>query len=92
MITGNEQIKIKDFLIMIKEILQGQVEIKYIPAKKNLHYEITPYAFSPKLAVKIKSNQQVDMGQGILNILDDLYKEQLMASHGALYKEQLKDS
>ena len=75
LITGNEQIKIKDLLIMIQEILKGQVEIEFVPAKSNSHYEITPYVFKPQMAYKLKSNQQVDMGEGILNILDSIHRQ-----------------
>ena len=73
-ITGNEQMKIKDLLIMIKEILKGQADIEFIPAKNNnFHYEITPYVFNPQMACKIKSNEHYDMGQGILNILKEIH-------------------
>ena len=38
------------------------------------HYEITPYAFRPRLAKKHISNNQVDLGQGILDTIYDVYK------------------
>ncbi len=74
-ITGNTQIKIKDLMMMVKEILKGDVDINYVPAKNKEHYEITPYVFNPKIAVKIKSNEHLDMGQGILNILTEIHRE-----------------
>ena len=74
-ITGNEQMKIKDLLIMIKEILRGEVEIEYTPAQHSMHYEITPYVFKPQLASKIKSTEHLDIGQGILNILMEIHKD-----------------
>lgn len=77
-ITGNEQIKIKDLMVMIKEILKGQVELEFLPAKSSEHYEITPYVFNPQVASKIRGNEHLDMGQGILNILNEIHKEHIM--------------
>lgn len=79
-ITGNTQIKIKDLMVMVKEILKGDVDINYVPAKHKEHYEITPYVFNPKIAAKIKSNEHLDMGQGILNILTEIHKECMTSS------------
>lgn len=79
-ITGNTQIKIKDLMVMVKEILKGDVDINYVPAKHKEHYEITPYVFNPKIAAKIKSNEHLDMGQGILNILTEIHRECLASS------------
>lgn len=74
-IAGNTQIKIKDLLVMIKEMLKGEVDIRYVPAKLKGHYEITPYVFNPKIAAKINSTEYVDMGQGILNILTEIHQK-----------------
>ncbi|MFA5088794.1 MAG: NAD(P)-dependent oxidoreductase [Candidatus Omnitrophota bacterium] len=74
-ITGNERVKIKDLLLMIKEMLKGRLEIEYVPADNNEHYEITPYVFNPKIATKIYGNEHLDMGQGILNILTEIHKQ-----------------
>lgn len=79
-ITGNIQIKIKDLLVMIKEILKGNVEINYVPAKSKEHYEITPYVFNPKIAAKLGSSEYLDMGQGILNILTEIHQNHIVPS------------
>lgn len=78
-ITGNIQIKIKDLLVMIKEILKGDVDINYVPAKSKEHYEITPYVFNPKVATKIGNSEYLDMGQGILNILIEIHKRYILS-------------
>lgn len=75
MITGHHAIKIKDLLIMVREILNNKIEIKYVPSNEEEHYEITPYSFSPKIAKKIISNSYLDLGQGILGVIDDVYGE-----------------
>ena len=75
MITGNHAIKIRDLLVMVREILNNKVEIEYVPSDEEEHYEITPYSFSPKIAKRIVSNSYLDLGQGILGVIDDVYGE-----------------
>jgi len=74
-VTGNEQIKIKDLLTMMKEILKGDVTLKFLPAKSHEHYEITPYVFKPQMATKIRGKEHLDMGQGVLDILDEIHQK-----------------
>jgi len=74
-ITGNQQMKVKDLLLMIKEMLDNRIKVEYIPATINYHYEITPYTFAPRLARRILSNTYVDLGQGILKSIQTIYKE-----------------
>lgn len=85
-ITGNQQIKIKDLLSMIKEILDNKVKIEYLPVDSREHYEITPYSFSPKLAKRIQGNHYVDLGQGILDVMSDIYQTKIPhQKHNGLY-------
>lgn len=72
-ITGNQPLKIKDLLFMIKEILNNDVEIEFSVPKTDLHYEITPYTFSPKLAKRYLSKTYLDLGQGLLKTLEEIY-------------------
>lgn len=74
-ISGMQPIKIKDLLIMVKEILKDKVDIEYSQLRNEEHYEITPYSFNPRAAKKIFSNSYYDLGQGILDLLDKTYKE-----------------
>jgi UDP-glucose 4-epimerase len=75
MVTGNQRMKMKDLLIMIREILGNKIEIEYIPSKSDLHYEITPYNFAPKIAKKLTNKTYFDIGEGILNCIQEAYKE-----------------
>lgn len=79
-ITGNQPMKIKDSLLMIKEILGNKIDLEFRPATYTAHYNITPYNFTPKLAKRIQSTHYVDLGQGILDLIDDLYKKYGKAS------------
>ncbi len=92
-ITGNQQMKMKDLLLMIKEMLDNKIEIKYIPPTFNYHYEITPYTFAPKIAKRLISKSYVDLGQGILKCIQSIYKEltPLPTYDGLVIKEEVKD-
>jgi len=74
-ITGNQQIKVKDLLTMIREIFNGEIEIKFDLEEELHHYEITPYNYKPQVAQKITSDIFYDLGQGILDLLYDLEME-----------------
>ena len=71
-ITGNHQIKVKDLLNMIREIFNGEIEIKFDLEEELHHYEITPYNYKPQVAQKITSDTFYDLGQGILELIYDL--------------------
>jgi len=75
-ITGNQQRKIRDLHIMIKEILNKDIKIEYQPATDwSSHYEITPYTFKPQEAKNLTSNQYCDLGAGLLECITEVYKE-----------------
>jgi len=73
MITGTQSTKVKDLLTMIKEIFHGELEIEYVPGDYEGHYEITPYSFRPRVAKKFVSNYYYDLGQGVLDVIYDVY-------------------
>lgn len=92
-IAGSQQMKVRDLLVMIKEMLDNKIEIKYIPPKFNYHYEITPYTFAPKLAKRLVGKSYVDLGQGILKCIQSIYKElePLPTYDGLVIKEESGD-
>ena len=71
-ITGNQQIRVKDLLMMIKEIFSNKIEIEYDEAEELHHYEITPYNYKPKIARKMTPDNYYDLGQGIMDQIYDL--------------------
>lgn len=81
-IAGVQQIKIRDLLIMIQEMLQGNVEMEYRQGAgnevDNEHYEITPYVFKPTMAKRLHGSHYYDLGQGVLEMLGDIYKENVI--------------
>jgi len=71
-ITGNQQIKMKDLLIMIKEIFQNKIDIEFGQENELYHYEITPYNYKPEIAKKITPDTYYDLGQGLMDQIYDL--------------------
>lgn len=74
-ITGQQQIRIKDLLFMIKEMFDNKIDIEFLPANESYHYEITPYSFAPKIGKRLINSTYLDLGQGILDNIYSLYKE-----------------
>jgi len=74
-ITGNQQMRVKDLLLMVNEMLGNKIKIEYVPAQNDSHYEITPYSFSPKLAKRLISKTYLDLGQGIMDCIYRIHNE-----------------
>lgn len=74
MITGPQTMKVKEILEMIKEMLNGEIEIEYQIGEFSGHYLITPYSFKPKVALKLIPKNYHDLGQGILNCIYENYQ------------------
>lgn len=72
-LTGHYHMKVQDMMMIIKEIFNDQVEIIYTEKDQNNdHYSFTPYSFSPKIGHKLVGNCYVDIGQGLIECLQEL--------------------
>jgi UDP-glucose 4-epimerase len=74
-LTGTERIKRSELFNMINEILNNKIEINY-NYNYNNHYKFTPYSFEPSLSRKLTANPHIDMGQGILECIRSVYKNE----------------
>jgi UDP-glucose 4-epimerase len=72
-LTGNQAMRYSDLLEMIKEMMGNKIEIVYKPKKSDTHYNVTPYNFNPKLGRKLVNNPHIDMGQGLLSCIHEIY-------------------
>ncbi len=72
-LTGNEKYTYVQLLNMIREIMNDEIQIEILPTCRKAHYRITPYNFSPKLGKKLVNNPHIDMGQGLLKCLAEIY-------------------
>ena len=75
-LTGNERMKRSDLFDMVKEILNDQVEIKYRNDGYHNHYNFTPYSFEPSVSRKLLANPHIDMGQGLLECVRSVHKNE----------------
>ncbi len=76
-LTGNDRLEVSELYKMFEEILDKKVNINYeeTTSGKNGHYNITPYTYLPSIGKKLVTNEYVDMGQGIIQLLEEMRKE-----------------
>ena len=75
-LTGNERMKRSNLFNMVKEILNDQVEISYKNDGYHNHYKFTPYSFEPSVSRKLSANPHIDMGQGLLECVRSVHKNE----------------
>lgn len=74
-ISGTQTLRYIDILEMIGEMLGNKITIEITPSTRKAHYKITPYNFSPKLGKKLVTNPHIDLGQGLLLCMSDIYEK-----------------
>ncbi len=73
---GHNSMRVNDMLEMLKETINNDFVVERREAETdNDHYNITPYSFNPKIGQKIISNEYVDFGQGLLESVDEIYRD-----------------
>ena len=73
--TGNQQIQVGKVIKMIGEMLGHTIDIQITDDPNNSHYEITPYNFTPRMGKKYVASLHTDLGQGILQIIEQLHRQ-----------------
>lgn len=77
MLTGNEKMTKGELFKVISEMLDNSIAIHYDTRSiTNFHYKYTPYSFRPEMSVKLMANPHIDIGQGILKCIEEVYKAQ----------------
>ena len=75
-LTGHEKMKRIDLFQMINEIMGGKLTIKLQNSGYLSHYKTTPYSFQPTVSKKLINNPYIDMGQGILECIKQISKNE----------------
>lgn len=75
-LTGMEKMKRTDLFRMIKEMLQNKLEIKLRNDGYKHHYKYSPYSFEPTMSKKLVANPYIDLGQGILECIKEVYRNE----------------
>lgn len=73
-LTGTQTLTSKELMTMIRDMLDGKVEITFLGKRPKHHYAIVPYTFSPKIGKRMTVNPSFDIGQGLLQMMEDIYK------------------
>lgn len=71
-LTGHEPMRVVDLLKMLAEILGMPGEVDFRDEDYAGHYVRTPYAYQPKLGRKYTPPLHVDLGQGLLQLIEDV--------------------
>lgn len=72
-ISGHHPIKYKEMMMMIREILGKDLKIEFSRKANLAHYDYTPYSFTPKIGHKLTNHLYLDMGQGLLECLQEIH-------------------
>ena len=72
-LTGQEPMKVIDMLKMLAEILGLSIDkVEFVEEQYAGHYIRTPYSYQPKLGRKYIPPMHVDLGQGLLQVINEL--------------------
>jgi UDP-glucose 4-epimerase len=75
-ITGSQVLTTAQLARMIFEIAGVPVNVEVTPPDAlQLHYQTTPYRYTPKHARKLVPSEFVDIGQGILELVEEVRRE-----------------
>ena len=77
-ITGNQSMKVADMFSMLFEIAGKKLNVRYLDNQPgSSHYGNTPYRYTPKPSLKIIPTEFIDLGQGLLDVIEDVHNAQL---------------
>lgn len=73
-LTGAHPTRLRDLFTMFSEILGREIEVEYVEPEsgRGVHYRMTPYAYTPRAGRKLTAACSIDMGQGLLRLLEEM--------------------
>lgn len=71
-LTGHEAMRVLDLLGMLSEILGLDKPVQFEEIDQPGHYVRTPYAYQPKLGRKYVPPMHVDLGQGLIQLIEEI--------------------
>ena len=75
-ITGTQSMSSTELFQMIFEIAGKKPVVNYeVGNRSQFHYGLTPYRYTPRQSTKLIPNEFVDLGQGILEIVEEVHRE-----------------
>ncbi|PJZ45514.1 NAD-dependent epimerase/dehydratase family protein [Leptospira brenneri] len=81
-ITGQQLIRVDDLISVLFEIAGQPRKVKFHGKSSTPnHYGHTPYRYTPKTAKKLVPQQFVDLGQGLLEVIEEIHREENPEGH-----------
>ncbi|MDH5719787.1 MAG: NAD(P)-dependent oxidoreductase [Spirochaetia bacterium] len=74
-ITGTEMLKVSQLFQMLREITNKDFNIFYETSNDHPHYEMVPYSYMPKVGMKLVNPYHVDLGQGLIQVVETVDHE-----------------
>ena len=75
-VTGSQVLNSGELIELIFEIAGKEKEVIFRgEGRKGHHYSMTPYRYTPKQAQKLIPDEFVDLGQGVLEIVEEIHDE-----------------
>jgi UDP-glucose 4-epimerase len=72
-LTGQEPMRVIDMLKMLAEIMNlPEDAVEFLDTDYAGHYIRSPYAYMPKIGRKYIPSMHVDLGQGLLQVIDEI--------------------
>jgi UDP-glucose 4-epimerase len=78
-LTGHQPMRVLDVLKMLAEIMGMPDAVDFRDEEFAGHYVRTPYAYLPKLGRRYTPVLHVDLGQGLLQLIDEVRTQCLAA-------------
>lgn len=75
-LTGQNPMRVIDLMKMLAEILGLSQDVDFVESEHAGHYIRTPYAYQTRLGRKYTPPLHVDLGQGLLELIGIIQKEQ----------------
>lgn len=81
-VTGSQMMTSREMFELIFEISGKPPDVDYnVDYRESYHYRITPYRFVPTSAKKLTPLEYVDLGQGVLDLFEELNVEHEAIDH-----------
>lgn len=77
LVTGYERFRVRDVALMIREILDRDIEITFAEGEPPGHYLMTPFTFKPEMAEKLVASEFIEFGHGLLDCIHEQHEESL---------------
>lgn len=74
-LTGPERMRVADLMRMIAEMMPNKPAFRFGDRELVAHYTMTPYTYNPRVGHKLVSPHHIDLGQGILDCIAEIYDQ-----------------